>query len=67
MSPAKKRRPSGPGGRNLGVPISLRATDREQIDRWKAAAKVERRNLSDWIRVTLDARAKTVGRRGLDA
>lgn len=52
-----KRRPSGPSGAHLGVPLSLRAESREQIARWKAAAEREKRNLSDWIRVTCDAAA----------
>ena len=45
------------------VAIAFRADSRAQIEDWKVAAKAEQRNLSDWIRVTLDARARAVGRR----
>ncbi|HEY3498184.1 MAG TPA: hypothetical protein VGK73_25975 [Polyangiaceae bacterium] len=60
---SKARRPSGKSGKNLGVPISLRAHDREQIERWRVAAERARRNLSDWIRVTLDDAAEKSDRR----
>ncbi len=50
----KSKRPSGPSGKHLGVPILLRASSNEQKERWERAAEKARRNLSDWIRVTLD-------------
>lgn len=52
MSP--KKRPSGPSGKNLGVPVMIRASDARQKERWKRAAVRARRTLSDWVRITLD-------------
>jgi hypothetical protein len=37
--------------------FNIRADSRAQIERWRAAAKRDRRTLSDWVRLTLDAAA----------
>lgn len=52
------KRASGPSGKHLGVPIMIRAADEAQRDRWRRAAERARRNMSDWIRVTLDDAAR---------
>jgi hypothetical protein len=47
MSPAKQT-----------VQFQIRAESQAQIERWRAAAKQDKRTLSDWVRLTLDAAAK---------
>ena len=37
------------------VQVNLRADSKAQVERWRAAARRDKRTLSDWIRLTLDA------------
>lgn len=53
MAAAKKLR-SGPSGKHRAASLLIRLSDPEQKKRWQAKAARARRNLSDWIRVTLD-------------
>jgi hypothetical protein len=60
--PKPKRRKRGvPVGGNLGIPVALRAQSEDQKAAWQAAAARARRNLTDWIRVTLDDAAQGEG------
>ena len=34
--------------------FNLRVDSQAQLDRWRALAKLEKRSLSDWIRIQLD-------------
>ena len=42
-----------------GPVVMIRTESQAQVDRWKAAAKRDKRSLSDWIRLALDAAALT--------
>lgn len=62
--PTTKRSRGRVSGKNLGVPLMIRAETQQQKARWQAAAERDRRNLSSWIRVTLDdAAGRTEGER----
>ncbi len=41
-----------------GPTVMVRTESVAQVDRWKAAARRDKRTLSDWIRLTLDAAAQ---------
>lgn len=37
-----------------GPPIQIRSESQAQVERWRRAARLEGRSLSDWIRRALD-------------
>lgn len=39
--------------------LSVKIEDSKQYNRWKTAAKADKRRLSDWVRITLDTAAKS--------
>ena len=49
-----------------GTQFNIRADSKAQIERWRAAAKRDRRTLSDWVRLTLDAAATLQPESGKD-
>ena len=49
---------SGPSGKNRGVLFSLRAANRAQLDRWKAAADRRGLTLNALARQLLDAASR---------